>query len=202
MEPLHCIFVIIGYNNARITQDCIESFRDNLPGAALWLYDNASAPCLKPIAEQFGLPYLYSPTNLGFAGGANRAITWILDEVNPAALCLVNNDILLSDRIGLSFQSELSAFLEDGRVAAMTPVLYLDRALQKPENFGVRYYQSGLAFQNRTGQLQDGLLLNGAFLFLKTAVCRQLLAQDGFVFRPLYFFNAEDVELSLRLLSR
>src|SRR5258708_21715166 len=119
MEPLHCIFVIIGYNNARITQDCIESFRDNLPGAALWVYDNASAPCLNPIAEQFGLPYLYSPTNLGFAGGANRAIAWILEEANPSVLCLVNNDILVSDRVSLSLPLELSAFAKDEALAAM-----------------------------------------------------------------------------------
>jgi GT2 family glycosyltransferase len=84
----------------------------------------------------------------------------------------------------------------------MTPLLFVDDACTRPENFGVFYYQSGLAFQNRTGRLDRRALLNGAFLFLKTDVCRQLVEQDGAVFRPEYFFNAEDIELSLRLLSR
>jgi GT2 family glycosyltransferase len=84
----------------------------------------------------------------------------------------------------------------------MTPLLYADRSLSMPENFGVLYYQSGLAFQNRTGRLDQRALLNGAFLFLKTEICRQLMKQDGAVFRPEFFLNAEDIELSLRLLSR
>jgi GT2 family glycosyltransferase len=202
MPSPNCVFVIIGYNNSLITQDCVESFLRHVPGVSLWLYDNASTPTLKPMAEKFGLPYLYSDTNLGFSGGANRAIQWVLDDATVAVVCIVNNDILLSNHFAMTLNAELSAFIADEHLAAMTPLLYLDPHYQKPENFGILYYQSGMAFQNRTGKIKGGVLLNGAFLFLKTAVCERLVREDGFVFRPLYFFNAEDVELSLRLLSR
>ena len=197
-----CIFVVIGYNNLRLTRACIESFRSAAPWLRVWLYDNASDPELGPIAEMLNVPYFRSTTNLGFAGGANRAIDWVLNSAETPAICLVNNDIVVSDEFARPLAAELERFVEDRRLAAMTPLLYTDDELRTPENFGVLYYQSGLAFQNRTDKVDNRALLNGAFLFLKTDVCRQLIAQDNGVFRPTYFFNAEDVELSLRLLSR
>jgi GT2 family glycosyltransferase len=197
-----CVFVVIGYNNLRLTEACLASFRRVAPEAAVWLYDNASVPELQPVADKYQAPYFRSSTNLGFAGGANRAIGWVLAEANPGVVCVVNNDVVVSEHFAQPLDPQLRLFLQDPRLAAMTPLLYKDRELSTPENFGVVYYRSGLAFQNRTGVLDDHALLNGAFLFLKSDVCRQLIAQDGAVFRTDYFFNAEDVELSLRLLSR
>lgn len=202
MQETGCVFVIIGFQNPRMTAECVESCHRHSPNASVWLYDNASSPPLRPVAEQFGIPYLYSPENLGFAGGANRAIEWILADSDARAICLLNNDVLVPPGFDASLGKEIPAFLQNTHMAAMAPLLFTDRDLRIPENFGVRYYQSGLAFQNRTGKLEERVLLNAAFLFLKASVCKQLVAQDGFVFRPAYFFNAEDIELSLRLLSR
>src|ERR1700730_6088229 len=118
-----CIFVIIGYNHSLITEDCVKSFLRHVPGISLWLYDNASTPTLKPIAEKFGLPYLYSHTNLGFSGGANRAIHWVLEDATASVVCLVNNDILISSNFAPALNSELSAFVANEDLAAMTPLL-------------------------------------------------------------------------------
>jgi GT2 family glycosyltransferase len=197
-----CIFVVIGYNNPQLTAACIESFRHVGRAIPVWLYDNASSPELRQVATKLDVPYFRSERNLGFAGGANLAIDWALNTENPRAVCLVNNDIVVSEAFAQSLEPELEHFLVDPRLAAMTPLLYIDANYTTPENFGVLYYRSGLAFQNRTGRLDPRALLNGAFLFLKSGVCRQLIAEDRAVFRESYFFNAEDIELSLRLLSR
>jgi GT2 family glycosyltransferase len=199
---IDCVFLVIGYNNVTMTETCIASFRTADERLSVWLYDNASDPELRGIAEKFGIPYLRSRTNLGFSGGANRAIDWAMRHSTARVICVVNNDIVASDKFVEALEVELAHFGEESRTAAMTPLLFIDDACKTPENFGVFYYQSGLAFQNRTGRLDQRTLLNGAFLFLKTHICRQLVEQDGAVFRPDYFFNAEDVELSLRLLSR
>lgn len=199
---MDCVFVVIGYNNPQLTEACIGSFRDAGHRIPVWLYDNASSPELRQVATKFGVPYYRSATNLGFAGGANLAIDWVLNAEDPAALCLVNNDVVVPRGFAQALKPELERFLEDAHLAAMTPLLYTDANYTTPENFGVLYYRSGLAFQNRTGRIDPRALLNGAFLFLKSGVCRQLIAEDRAVFRESYFFNAEDIELSLRLLSR
>src|SRR5437899_35135 len=139
MRSIDCVFVIIGYNNCPMTRDCIESFLQHMRGIALWLYDNASAPALNELADHFHLPYFYSDKNLGFAGGANRAIEWILEQADARAVCIVNNDILISNDFGKCLQPELAGFLQDAHLAAMTPLLYADRDLRVPENFGILY---------------------------------------------------------------
>ncbi len=196
------VFVIIGFNNIELTRRTIISFKINMPKFELVIYDNASHPTLKNLAREFNLFYLRSSKNLGYSGGCNKAAEWIYNEFKPKAICLLNNDIAIDKDFAANFKFSLEEFLKEEKLAAMTPILFQDSAHKIPENFGVCYYQSGLAFQNRSGKYKNKAILNGAFLLLKSSVYRILMETDGYLFQPFYFFNAEDIELSLRLLSR
>jgi len=167
------------------------------------LFDNGSTPSLKRIAEREKILYLRSETNLGYAGGCNFVIENILaQQKDYQAICLINNDIFIDQEFANKTTSRLSAFFENKKLAAFTPILYKDSQFKTVDNFGVLYYRSGLAFQSKEIDKHHQALLNGAFIFLKTSICKKLLQKDGFIFMPEFFLNMEDVELSLRLLSR
>jgi len=86
--------VILNWNQASATLRAAEALLAwSRPPAGVWIVDNASTdgsralvPARCPAAR-----YLYGETNLGFAGGANRALRRIL-ETPAEAVLLLNND--------------------------------------------------------------------------------------------------------------
>ena len=68
---------------------------------------------LQPVAEKVRAPYLRSETNLGFAGGANLAIDWVIGAEHPRAVCIVNNDVIVPDHSARPLSTELLTFFED-----------------------------------------------------------------------------------------
>lgn len=198
-----CIFIVIGFNDTDLTSSCIENLKFYLPKEYnILLFDNGSEESQEEIAKKYSVEFYRSEKNLGYAGGSNFAIEKALQLEKTDVVCVLNNDIFIDKGFSGNIGASLVNFMEDDKLAAVMPCLFQDKEHKKPENFGILYYKSGLAFQNRTGKVLPNVLLNGAFLFIKTSVCKELVGTYGYIFQPLYFFNAEDVELSLRLVSR
>ncbi len=196
-----CDFVIIGFNNPYVTENLISSFKKNVKKHRLFLYDNASSADISFLARKYKLGYYRSAANLGFSDGVNNAVRFVMKKSDSPFICVLNNDLVFDKFFEKSL--DLAMRIADrNELAAFTPLLYQDENKRVPENFGVNYYRSGLAVQNRSDKSDKRALLNGACLFLRKSVCESLLKTDGYILQPFFFFNAEDVEFSLRLLDR
>lgn len=200
-DHLACIYIILAFNQPELVEKSVRSFKKYLPkNHKVLVFDNGSKPSLKTLVSRLGVEYFRSSRNLGFAEGANQSLRKVLATQSCEYCAVVNSDVFLHKH----FSSEIRAIwpqMLSMNVAAWQPALYKDPELTIVENRGIVYGSTGIAVQNR-GEIQKDPLLNGAFLFLRTETVKKLFSQDGFVFTPDFYFNAEDLELSLRLKSR
>jgi len=194
------IFIIIGFESIDVTQESVNSLEEYIPkGYDILLFDNGSGIPLESRIKTSRAKVTRSQKNLGFAKGSN----WIVSRnyQNYDFLCLLNNDVFVNQSFKSYLDSEISEFFSNSRQALFTPILYKDDKLKIIENMGMQYFRSGLAKQNRITN-KNAVFMNGACLFIKSEIIRQCLRLDGYLFNPFFEFNAEDLELSLRLISR
>lgn len=199
MQNSSAIFIIIGFENVEITQLCLRSFNNYLPNKyKLVLFDNGSSSPLENKLDLGRAEYVRSEKSPGFAKGCN----WILKKYlnNSKVIALINNDIFINKTFSEKINEEINTFIASESVA-FTPKLYFDSDYSKIENFGIKYFKSGLARQNRSFDTNK-VLLNGAFLFLKTDSLKKSFDNEGYVMNPDFDFNAEDLEFSLRMLAK
>lgn len=202
MSQTAVTYVVLGFNEADLVERCLRSFLEHMPkGHRVILFDNGSHVSLKKRVESWGISFRRSERNLGFAAGANAALQWAREEYPAEYLAIVNSDVFLHNEYRQQWTQVERRLNKQPNLVAWQPCLYTDAQLTQPENFGILYFSSGIAWQNQ-GTHRSDVLLNGAFLFLRQEIVDTLLKEDGSVFIPEYFFNAEDVELSLRLVSR
>ena len=97
------IFVItVNYNNGAITSECLQSFAKVNKAEidlSLIVVDNGSTEeaSLKLESQTKGVKFIYSKTNLGFAGGNNLGIDFALKNKADYIL-LINNDATVEDK--------------------------------------------------------------------------------------------------------
>jgi GT2 family glycosyltransferase len=96
------VAVVITWNDVEMTARCIESVlaSDHRPLRVL-LVDNGSAtPCGEELRGRFpGIELLVLPENRGFSGGANRGLTWALEQGADYIHLIGNDSTLASDAI-------------------------------------------------------------------------------------------------------
>jgi len=97
--------VILNWNNAHYTIQCIESLRQmEYPNYEIIVVDNGSEnnDC-KMIEEKFGnsVYLIENEKNLGYAGGNNKGIKYALNS-GADYLFLLNNDTLIKDRFTIT----------------------------------------------------------------------------------------------------
>lgn len=199
MKYFEVVFIVIAYNQFDLVDRCLEKLTTFLPSSCtVVLFDNHSHETLEPLSIKYGVSFLRSEQNLGFAAGCNVAIEFVLKNYSAQQIALVNSDLFIDKAFGKALPQVLKETLG---LAAWQPALYFDEEHTRLENRGILYFSSGRAVQNR-GKEKTSVLLNGACLFLSVSTVYELIETDGFVFIPDFFFNAEDLELSLRLYSR
>ncbi len=107
--------IILSYNNARMTMDCIESIRNNNDKSSyeLVIVDNASTDGIQDwLTEQDDIKLIKNKTNLGFPAGCNQGIDIASLESD---ILLLNNDTIVPPnaifwlRMGLYENSEIGA---------------------------------------------------------------------------------------------
>jgi len=203
MELNHnCLYIMMGYNSPEVTGKAVTELKKYTSKKNILLIDNGSKNSLEPIAQKVGVLYFKHIKNLGFSEGYNTWLKKHLDGITQEYICLINNDVFVNAIMMTELPKRMKQWSINKKLAAIQPVLYLDSDLTKVENAGVRYYPTAMAFQNKDPNRTNDVLLNGACLYLKTLVVKELFAVYGYLLNPLFFFNAEDVELSLRIKSR
>lgn len=113
--------IIINYNTARLTLDCLDSIYSygNLTDLEIIVVDNASAEADLGILET-GLGnrarLIKSPRNVGFAAGNNLGAR----QAQGRYLCFLNSDVILTEDI---FSSLGKVFLGDEQIGIVAPRL-------------------------------------------------------------------------------
>jgi len=138
---------------------------------------------------------LFSTVNTGFSGAINSAIIYAHFALKPDWYCIFNDDALMKYDFFMKIKQYLGGEYDGLSCKVIKPN-------GQVESVGLKYYPTGLAFP-RTHDIseKDTPLLCGTCLLLSNNVISKLLNKEGYIFNPLFFAYAEDLELSLRMLS-
>jgi GT2 family glycosyltransferase len=132
-SPLLIYVVIVNYNRAGDTLECLESLaRQNMPGTAflqaprILVVDNGShdgspekVEAAFPEVEQLRLS-----TNLGFAGGYNTGIRYALEKGAGWVFILNNDTVLAQDCLHMILTQALEASQPQAQTGILAPIIY------------------------------------------------------------------------------
>ena len=172
--------------------------------------DNSPTEALRPTVENAGATYLPAGDNLGFAAGHNLALQELGTDSRYHLVC--NPDIVCEPEVLWELADFMDASPDVG--LAMPRVLYRDgreqrlcKLLPGPTDLLVRRFLGGAGerllrrrwdrYEMRAFDLEiprEVPSLSGCFMFLRTAVVREV----G-LFDPRFFMYMEDVDLCRRV---
>ena len=196
-EPASSI-IILAYGDPSLTENCLKSLHHTLEEKKheILVFDNASGKeqsnRLKEIAKDYDATLIHSETNLGFAGGCNKAAQHASSEV----LIFLNNDIIARP----GWIVPLLKTLRRSEIGiAGSKLLFPDDSIQHagiglgfwglPAMIGRNYSGDGGSFD----QSKNVMAVTGACFAVKSEVFQDL---GGFDER--FFFSYEDVDFCLR----
>ena len=199
--PANCPLVsiiVVNYNGAERLLECVEALlADSYSERELIIVDNASGDgsqdILKEVAARYsGVTVLWSPRNLGYAGGVNLALN---TASHGSYVAVLNMDVIVEP----GWLESLISFLEKRPgVGAVNPLLAL--ANNKGINaMGQDVHITGLGFNRLLGRPMERALLEpvrvsgiqgGAFV-----IRRELLERIGGMDAGGFLYH-EDVNLS------
>jgi len=138
---------------------------------------------------------LTSGINKGFAAAVNDGFMFLHAKYAPDWYVTLNDDAYVHK----NFFSHLSKAMKPGVFDAVSCAVVTPEG--NVESVGLKYFSTGLAFPRqkiiRPGDTQ--LVVGTCALFAKERVEKELM-HHGYVFNPLFYIYAEDLELSLRIL--
>jgi GT2 family glycosyltransferase len=193
--------IIVNWNRAALTQDCVASLMGSKPGPDLVvLIDNGSRVDPEPLVRAVcpAAVIRHNPRNLGFAAAVNQGIA-IAREAGAEAVFLLNNDaVVVADTL-----SQLAACLEQDEniAAAGAKVLTQDRPPRIHTAYGVLTFHGWLTQQrgwlepdtSRFNEARDVDYVSGCAMLIR---CRAF-EQVG-VFDEEYFAYHEDLDWCTR----
>lgn len=194
--------VVLNWCGESVTAACLRSLlASDYPALEVLLVDSASPDGSGTALHAAfpDLPYLQTPTNLGYAGGNNRGIEWALERGCDYIL-IINNDTEVAPDAVRQLVDVASA---DARVGAVAPKILYHAApdriwfgggeFRRTRALGV-HYSEGQRDGERLAPPREVTFLTGCCLLLPAPVLRAI---GGF--QEDFFAYVEDVELSLRL---
>jgi GT2 family glycosyltransferase len=199
--PADWAAVVINWNGAADLPACLAALADQAwPPSEVLVVDNASTDAslavLRRLAERGDCRVLASPTNLGFAGGANAGIRATGGEL----VATLNPDVTLRPDWSRHLRD---AFAADARLgAAGGKLLYPDGVtiqhaggrLERPLLMGVHIGRGEPDRGQHDAPADAEFLTGGALMLRRAALAAVGLFDEGFF--PAYY---EDVDLCLRL---
>jgi GT2 family glycosyltransferase len=188
----------------------LTMLRDTSHTIAISVVDNSSDAALKSLVEDHGAIYISPDRNLGYGAGHNLGMLHAIEQSTYHLIC--NPDI----ECGPAVLSELAEFMDlNPQVGLVMPkVLYPDgreqrlcKRLPTPGDLLLRRFAgpAGKRLMQRSlgryelcdvdlGATRQVPSLSGCFMFLRSAVLRQI----G-LFDPRFFMYMEDVDLCRRV---
>lgn len=203
MKPLTPIVtvVVLNWNNAPDTVECLESLRAvRYPAMRILVVDNGSVDGSEPTlrARFRDLPLLQTGANLGFAGGNNAGIRRALAEGADYVL-LLNNDTTVDSGFVDALVAAARAHPDAGMLCPKIllhdrpDVLWYAGASFHPWLGWGRHRGHGQRDTGRFGTVEDTDRPTGCSLLVSRELCERV----G-VLREEFFCYAEDLEWGLR----
>lgn len=186
--------IVLTLNNYPLLKQSLRSLlANNYKKLSMLVWDNGSTEDLaNKIVQDFPtVEVLRSPTNLGFAQGNNKAITYALKKHNPDYFLLFNNDAVAKRNL---LDSCLPYLRQN--VDLLSPTILLSKA-RGIDNVGIDYFRSGYA-HGRLEPHNPANLVSGCCLFVSREFVQKNFKLFGWLFNPLFFSYAEDLDLGLR----
>lgn len=195
--------IIINWNNYDDSQKCLHSLKKcDYQNFKTIIVDNDSQDGSgSKLKSEFGefAHFIFSDKNLGFTGGNNLGIDWILLHSFDYVLLLNNDTIVEPD-----FLSHLVLFLKkNSKYGAAQPKILLEGDRQKIWNAGGGYFKwlemtwsigSNQIDQGQFDEENDTFWITGCAMLVKTDVIKKVGKLDD-----RFFAYYEDVEWSFRI---
>jgi GT2 family glycosyltransferase len=192
--------IVLNWCNEHDTAACVESLRaSHYEPLTILIVDNGSPDGSgdRLHARFPDAPYLQTGTNLGYAGGNNRGITWAIDHGADYVLIVNDDTVIDADCVG----ALVKAADETGAAAAAPRIVYFDDphrvwygggAFSVSRAIGVHVLQDGDAsVEQRRAHVT---FVCGCCFLMRASVVRTVGAFD-----ERFFAYVEDAELSHRL---
>ena len=196
------VAIVVNWNNLPDTLECVGSLHgSDWSHLSVWVVDNASVedPTAALHASYPGVRVIRNPRNEGYGGGNNSGLRLAIQEGAEYAF-LLNNDVIVAPD---TVRYLVEAAEADLRIAMATPtVFHYDRPTEVYWDGGVINWDTGdPRHQSATlplqGEVRRSEWLDGCALLVRMSALRQI----G-LFDERYFLYFEDVDWSLRALSR
>ncbi|KAB2908274.1 MAG: glycosyltransferase family 2 protein [Ignavibacteriales bacterium] len=201
-EPL-IVIVLLNYNGAHDTVECIESLKKISYGNfKILIVDNCSTDnSVEVFREKYpGLDLLVTERNLGYTGGINRGFREA-GKYAPKYILVINNDTLVEP----DFLTHLAEALENDPKAAAVGGLILAEHDRKTIWFGngkmvkwrslAVHIDKGLAVERKSvKELTETDFLTGCLILFRTEALLKAGMED-----EDFFMYLDDIELSARL---
>ena len=118
--------VILNYNHAKLTIDCVNSIRQqNYTNYKIVVVDNNSPDLSQKEILKNELSkdvvLILNPKNTGYAAGNNVGARYCVEELKSDFVFILNNDTILEDKE--TIQELVNGFEENSRIAAISPLI-------------------------------------------------------------------------------
>lgn len=181
--------IILNWNAADDTIRCIQHIANwQTLRPTIWVVDNASldADIEKIVHNCPGIHLIRNSTNLGYAGGNNRALEAILEQSNPFIL-LINNDAQIEEGALKRLLNTLEAHPQVGIVG---PLLFdaeeRERLLTAGGQNLVHHLTSHISTLTGEKQVQVVDYIPGTVMLIRAELFRRVGLLD-----EAYFFSGE-----------
>ena len=192
--------LIVTWNRRQDVLECIESVKQSsYPQIAVYVVDNASPDgtyeAISACHPDVNL--MRSEENLGFAGGNNLGLSWVLEDGMDAVL-LLNDDVVIDQQA----VSQLVGKLADPEVGALAPKIFVHSDPETIWAAGGMVDSRGATSQRHYGELDLGQADEpvdvdyaiGCAMLVKTEVVRKVGLMD-----PRYYTYYEESDWCRRM---
>lgn len=192
--------LIVTWNRRQDVLECIDSVKQSsYPRIAIYVVDNASTDgaCEAIAARHPDVNLKRSEDNLGFAGGNNLGLDWVLEDGVDAVL-LLNDDLV----VGEEAVDRLVERLDDPEVGALSPKVFVHSDPGRIWSAGGMIDSRGGAIQRHYGELDLGQADEpteidyaiGCAMLVKAEVVRRVGPMD-----PRYYMYYEECDWCRRM---
>ncbi len=195
--------VIVNYNGAADTAECLESLMKSQESTLLVVVDNASTTdgVEYAVAPYHDVKLICSPTNLGFGRGNNLGIGWALSHTGCEFIFLLNNDATVKPDTLIELQDVLDHHPEAGMAAprivmAEEPDILWYGGGEVDWRKGAARVPGYLEPANADTAMsaRDVSFASGCAMLIRRSVLEQVGGFD-----PRFFMYEEDLDLCLRV---
>lgn len=196
MQKKNIAILIVVYNGRAYIKDCLQSLKQQTShDFDIIIVDNASTDdSVSIVKQEFAEAVIISsPSNLGYAGGNNLGLKYILDNEYQYVL-LINEDTIADNKlleVLLSYANEMTA---------VAPIMYKDRQRKKKWYYGGEMDMQKGKSSNISPQpiinAREVTFITGCCILLHTNILRKI----G-LFDEKYYLYYEDDDLSMRMLN-